>query len=64
MFEFLFQRETLLKQLEINAHEIETTNQELTLHEESEDQNYDLYVLPDMPDPLSYSLCRNQTEDL
>ena len=43
-FIHLFQRETLLNQLETNTREIELTNEELDLHEDSEEQNYDLWV--------------------
>ena len=31
-----------MKQLETNTREIELTNEELVVHEESEEQNYDL----------------------
>ena len=37
------QRETLLRQLETNMEEIESTVQELDMHEESEEQNYNMY---------------------
>ncbi|KAG1653049.1 Nitric oxide synthase, brain [Nymphon striatum] len=44
-FPFLqLQRETLLRQLETNAQEIETTNEELDIHQESEEQNYDVFL--------------------
>lgn len=36
------QRESLLRQLETNMHEIDVTNQELVLQEESDEQNYDM----------------------
>lgn len=38
------QRETLLKQLEINSQEINATSEELDFLQESEDQNYDLFL--------------------
>lgn len=38
------QRETLLKQLETNCNEIQTTCQELDLVQESDEQNYDLFL--------------------
>eukprot|EP00918_Siedleckia_nematoides_P055450 GHVU01120954.1.p1 GENE.GHVU01120954.1~~GHVU01120954.1.p1 ORF type:complete len:599 (+),score=102.10 GHVU01120954.1:73-1869(+) len=38
------QRETLMQQLETNTHEINTTIQELDLHEESEEHDYDLFL--------------------
>ncbi|XP_070176938.1 rab-like protein 6 isoform X2 [Littorina saxatilis] len=37
------QRETLLKQLEVNAKDMLSTTEELAIHEESEEQNYDLF---------------------
>lgn len=37
-----FQRETLLQQLETNKQEMRTVIDELDIHEESEEQNYDL----------------------
>ncbi|PVD22437.1 hypothetical protein C0Q70_18249 [Pomacea canaliculata] len=36
-------RETLLKQLEINNQDMKSTIEELTIHEESEEQNYDVF---------------------
>ncbi|XP_060602518.1 rab-like protein 6 [Ruditapes philippinarum] len=38
------QRETLLKQLEINSEDIRCTEEELDIHEESEEQNYDVFI--------------------
>ncbi|XP_064457266.1 rab-like protein 6 [Ornithodoros turicata] len=38
------QRETLLQQLERNTQEAEATNEELDILQESEDQNYELFV--------------------
>lgn len=38
------QRESLLLQLERNAHETDATNEELDILQESEEQNYDLFV--------------------
>jgi len=38
------QRETLIRQLDTNTEEIESTVQELDMHEESEEQNYQLLV--------------------
>lgn len=40
----LTQRVTLLKQLEINSEDIRSTIEELNIHEESEEQNYDMLV--------------------
>ena len=40
------QRETLLQQLETNRKEMKTVIDELDIHEESEEQNYDMYVAP------------------
>ncbi|KAL8612132.1 hypothetical protein ACOMHN_021945 [Nucella lapillus] len=37
------QRETLLKQLEVNTQDMVSTTQELSIHEESEEQNYDVF---------------------
>lgn len=37
------QRETLLKQLEINQEDLNSTIEELDIHEESEEQNYDVF---------------------
>jgi len=39
------QRETLIRQLDTNTEEIESTVQELDMHEESEEQNYQLLVV-------------------
>ena len=36
------QRETLLKQLEVNTQDMLSTIEELAIHEESEEQNYDV----------------------
>ena len=36
---------TLLKQLEINSEDIRSTIEELNIHEESEEQNYDMWVI-------------------
>ena len=44
LWNLFFQRETLLKQLETNSFEIQSTLAELDIHEESEEQNYELYV--------------------
>lgn len=38
------QRVTLLKQLEINSEDIRSTIEELNIHEESEEQNYDIFI--------------------
>ncbi|XP_076346723.1 rab-like protein 6 isoform X2 [Tachypleus tridentatus] len=38
------QRETLVRQLEVNSKEIETTVEELDVLQESEEQNYDLFL--------------------
>jgi len=38
------QRESLLKQIETNRNEREITIQELDLHAEGDESNYDLYV--------------------
>ncbi|ESO86528.1 hypothetical protein LOTGIDRAFT_194959, partial [Lottia gigantea] len=38
------QRQTLLKQLETNTDDLNTTVQELEVHEDSEEQNYDLFL--------------------
>ncbi|GFR79798.1 rab-like protein 6 [Elysia marginata] len=38
------QRETLLKQLETNSNDIQSTVEELEIHEDSEEQNYDLFL--------------------
>ncbi|KAM7303935.1 rab-like protein 6, partial [Ixodes scapularis] len=38
------QRESLLLQLERNAHETDATNEELDILQESEEQNYDLFA--------------------
>lgn len=38
------QRETLLKQLEINTEEMSSTVEELDIQEESEEQNYDVFI--------------------
>ena len=38
----VLQRETLLKQLEVNAQDMLSTTEELAIHEESEEQNYDV----------------------
>lgn len=38
------QRETLMKQLEINVLDMESTLEELDIHEESEEQNYDVFI--------------------
>lgn len=39
---YCWQRETLMKQLEINVLDMESTLEELDIHEESEEQNYDV----------------------
>ncbi|KAH9499450.1 Rab-like protein 6 [Bulinus truncatus] len=38
------QRETLLKQLETNMNDMTSTIEELEIHEDSEEQNYDLFL--------------------
>lgn len=38
------QREALLKQLEINTVDLNSTIEELDIHEESEEQNYDVFI--------------------
>ncbi|XP_060065693.1 rab-like protein 6 [Ylistrum balloti] len=38
------QRETLLKQLEVNKEDMLSTIDELDIHEESEEQNYDVFI--------------------
>ena len=38
----IFQRETLLKQLETNTQDMLSTVEELSIHEHSEEQDYDL----------------------
>ncbi|XP_064616449.1 rab-like protein 6 [Liolophura sinensis] len=38
------QRETLLGQLEVNSQDLESTLEELDIHEESEEQNYDIFI--------------------
>lgn len=38
------QREALLKQLEINTQDMTSTVDELDIHEESEEQNYDVFI--------------------
>ncbi|CAH1785865.1 unnamed protein product [Owenia fusiformis] len=38
------QRETLLKQLELNTRDFTSTIEELSLQEESEEQNYDIFI--------------------
>lgn len=38
------QRETLLRQLETNQLDIDATLEELSVQQETEDQNYELYV--------------------
>lgn len=40
----LLQRETLLRQLETNQLDIDATLEELSVQQETEDQNYELYV--------------------
>ena len=42
LFSNLLQREALLKQLEINTDDMNSTIEELDIHEESEEQNYDV----------------------
>ena len=39
------QRETLLKQLETNSREIQSTLTELDVHEDSEEQNYEMWAI-------------------
>lgn len=41
---FFLQRETLLRQLETNQLDIDATLEELNVQQETEDQNYDMYV--------------------
>nr|KAG5693200.1 hypothetical protein BaRGS_014090 [Batillaria attramentaria] len=38
------QRETLLKQLEVNSQDMQSTIEELAIHEDSEEQNYDVFL--------------------
>ncbi|CAC5424149.1 Rab-like protein 6 [Mytilus coruscus] len=38
------QRESLLKQLEVNSEDFRSTVEELDIHEESEEQNYDVFI--------------------
>lgn len=38
------QRETLMKQLEVNKDDMLSTIEELDIHEESEEQNYDVFI--------------------
>ncbi|KAL4219132.1 Rab-like protein 6 [Mactra antiquata] len=38
------QRETLLKQLDINTEDMRCTIEELDIHEDSEEQNYDIFI--------------------
>ncbi|KAK6195854.1 hypothetical protein SNE40_001196 [Patella caerulea] len=38
------QRQTLLKQLETNTDDLNSTIEELEIHEDSEEQNYDLFI--------------------
>lgn len=38
------QRETLLKQLEVNTQDMASTVEELSIHEDSEEQNYDVFL--------------------
>ncbi|XP_051551682.1 rab-like protein 6 isoform X2 [Myxocyprinus asiaticus] len=45
------QRETLLRQLETNQLDIDATLEELTVQQETEDQNYDIFL--EMNDPRS-----------
>lgn len=40
----LLQRETLLKQLQVNAEDTESTLEELQIHKETEEQDYDKFV--------------------
>lgn len=40
----LLQRETLMKQLQVNAEDTESTLEELQIHKESEEQNYEKFV--------------------
>lgn len=40
----LLQRETLLRQLETNQLDIDATLEELSVQQETEEQNYELYV--------------------
>ncbi|GAB1286080.1 Rab-like protein 6 [Apodemus speciosus] len=43
------QRETLLRQLETNQLDIDATLEELSVQQETEDQNYSIYWLPQTP---------------
>lgn len=45
------QRETLLRQLETNQLDMDATLEELSVQQETEDQNYEMYC-------LLYSLCQ------
>lgn len=45
----LLQRETLLRQLETNQLDIDATLEELSVQQETEDQNYGMYGSPGRP---------------
>lgn len=55
------QRETLLRQLETNQLDIDATLEELSVQQETEDQNYSMYVSQHLQlsgEGGSYTLCQ------